>query len=386
MTAHIIIIGGGGTAAALAHDLVLRGFVTSLFEKGELLSGTTGRHHGLLHSGARYAVHDQKAAVECIQENQILRRIAPQALEKNDGLFVAISEQDHAYGKDLLEACRSCGIPAQRLTGPQARTMEPGLTPKIKLAIQVPDGTIDAWRLPLHFFATAKVNGARIHPFSEVQGIHVHSGVVTGVDVFNHQTQKSQRIKGDLVVNAAGAWAGRVASLAGIGVPIQPGPGVMVAIERRVTHMVINRMHPAGEGDIIVPQRGLSVLGTSLWLADDPDKIDIPKPHIKRIMENGAMMIPAIKEVPIQAAWSAARPLIQDNKALNPQHISRTFECYDHWEMHGIEGFISLIGGKATTLRAMAEKAADMICKKTGHTVPCRTRETVLLPYRRFFH
>jgi glycine/D-amino acid oxidase-like deaminating enzyme len=50
---HIVIIGGGGTGAALAHDLVLRGFQVSLFERGELLSGTTGRHHGLLHSGGR---------------------------------------------------------------------------------------------------------------------------------------------------------------------------------------------------------------------------------------------------------------------------------------------------------------------------------------------
>jgi glycerol-3-phosphate dehydrogenase len=386
MMAHIIIIGGGGTAAALAHDLVLRGFKTSLFEKGELLSGTTGRHHGLLHSGARYAVHDQKAAVECIEENKILRRIAPQALEKNDGLFVAISEQDQEYGKSLLEACLSCGIPARKLTGSQTRTIEPALTPNIKLAIQVPDGTIDAWRLPLHFFATAKANGARIHTFSEVQDIHIHSGAVTGVDVFDRKAQKVHRIKGDLVVNAAGAWAGRVAALAGIEVPVQPGPGVMVAVERRMTHMVINRMHPAGEGDIIVPQRGLSVLGTSLWLADDPEKIDIPKAHIKRIMENGALMIPAIKDVPIRAAWSAARPLIQDNTAPNPQQISRTFECYDHRKTHGIEGLISLIGGKATTLRAMAEKAADLICEKMGYQIACRTRDTGLLPYRRFFH
>ena len=73
----IVIIGGGGTGAAIAHDLVLRGFDVSLFERGELLSGTTGRHHGLLHSGARYAVHDPAAARECIQENKILRPLRP---------------------------------------------------------------------------------------------------------------------------------------------------------------------------------------------------------------------------------------------------------------------------------------------------------------------
>jgi glycerol-3-phosphate dehydrogenase len=382
---HIIIIGGGGTGAALTHDLTLRGFQVSLFEKGELLSGTTGRHHGLLHSGARYAVHDHEAAMECIEENRILRRIAPQALEQNDGLFVAISDEDQEYGQTLLDACRLCGITAKELTTSQALDLEPALTPEIRLALQVPDGTIDAWRLPLHFFATAKVNGAKLHPFSEVRGIDIQAGSITGVEVYDYRTQQTRKVKGDLVVNAAGAWAGHIASLAGIDVPIQPGPGVMVAIERRITNMVINRMHPAGEGDIIVPQRGLSILGTSLWLTNDPDKLDIHKEHIDRMIENCSLMIPVIKDIPIRSAWSAARPLIQDKKAANPQEISRTFECYDHQVIHGIEGFISLIGGKATTLRAMAEKAADLICRKTGHEAPCRTRETVLLPYRRFF-
>ena len=85
MLEQIVIVGGGGTGGALAHDLTLRGFRVTLFEKGELLSGTTGRHHGLLHSGARYAVNDPTAAVECIEENRVLRKIAPEALEKNDG-------------------------------------------------------------------------------------------------------------------------------------------------------------------------------------------------------------------------------------------------------------------------------------------------------------
>ncbi|MFC1884381.1 FAD-dependent oxidoreductase [Thermodesulfobacteriota bacterium] len=382
---HIIIIGGGGTGAALAHDLTLRGFDVTLFEKGELLSGTTGRHHGLLHSGARYAVHDNEAAVECIEENRILRRIAPQALEQNDGLFVAVSEADREYGKTLMEACTSCGIETRQLSADETLDIEPALNPDIKLAIQVPDGTIDAWRLPLHFFATAKANGARFQSFYEIRGIEIQNSTVTGVEVYHYPTGRSRTVKGDLVVNAAGAWAGKVAALAGIDVPIQPGPGVMVAVGRRMTNMVINRMHPAGEGDIIVPQRGLSVLGTSLWLTDDPDKVELPKEHIDRMIENCSRMVPAIRDIPVKASWSAARPLIQDKKASSPQQISRTFECYDHMVSHGVEGFVSLIGGKATTLRAMAEKAADVICGKTGNKAVCRTRETTLMPYRHYF-
>src|SRR6266536_4381753 len=74
---HVLIIGGGGTGGALAHDLTLRGLRVTLVERGELTSGTTGRHHGLLHSGARYAVGDPESATECIQENRILRTICP---------------------------------------------------------------------------------------------------------------------------------------------------------------------------------------------------------------------------------------------------------------------------------------------------------------------
>ncbi|MBN1532296.1 MAG: FAD-dependent oxidoreductase [Spirochaetes bacterium] len=382
---HIIIIGGGGAGAALAHDLTLRGFEVSLFEKGELTSGTTGRHHGLLHSGARYAVHDRAAAVECIEENRILRTIAPQALEQNDGLFVALSQDDEEYGETLLDACRTSGIKAKKISAAEARALEPALTPEVRGALQVPDATMDAWRLAMYFFATARRSGATFHPFCEVQGIDTRAGRVTGVEIIDYTAGKTRTVKGDLVVNAAGAWAGRVAALAGIDVPIQPGPGVLVAVEGRVTNMVINRMHPAGEGDIIVPQRGLSILGTSLWLADDPEDISPPKEHVDRITALCARMVPAVGEAAVRSVWSAARPLIRDAEASSPQQISRTFECYDHKVIHGVEGIVSLLGGKATTVRAMAEKTAGLICHKTGHEIPCRTRTTPLIPWRCFF-
>ena len=112
---HVLIVGGGGTGGALAHDLALRGLRVTLVERGELTSGTTGRHHGLLHSGGRYAVGDRESAVECIEENRILRRICPGSFELNDGLFVAVTEEDLEYLEPFLEGCAACGIPAQSL-------------------------------------------------------------------------------------------------------------------------------------------------------------------------------------------------------------------------------------------------------------------------------
>ena len=75
--ARVLIVGGGATGGGLAHDLALRGLRVTVVERGEVTSGTSGRHHGLLHSGARYAVGDREAGLECIRENMILKRIAP---------------------------------------------------------------------------------------------------------------------------------------------------------------------------------------------------------------------------------------------------------------------------------------------------------------------
>ena len=127
--AHVLIVGGGGTGGALAHDLALRGLRVTLVERGEFTSGTTGRHHGLLHSGARYAVNDHESAVECIEENRILRAIAPGSFEENDGLFVAIDDEDMAYLPGFLEGCEASGIPAEQLTPEQALRLEPMLNP-----------------------------------------------------------------------------------------------------------------------------------------------------------------------------------------------------------------------------------------------------------------
>ncbi|MFW5940441.1 MAG: FAD-dependent oxidoreductase [Chloroflexota bacterium] len=383
---HALIIGGGGTGAAVAHDLALRGLQVTLLERGEVTSGTTGRHHGLLHSGARYAVKDQESAIECIEENEILRRIAPGSFEENDGLFVALTDEDVEYGHQLLEGCGECGIPTERLTGKAARELEPNLSPETKMAIRIPDATMDAMRMPLRFFATAKQNGAVIKAYHEVQDIIIRQGVATGVHAIDHTSGRSYEIGADIIINAAGPWCGQIADMAGVEVPIRPSPGVMLALEGRLCNMVINRMTPSGDGDIIVPQRGLSVVGTSSWVVDDPDDLGLPKDHVRLMYEEGSKMIPLVNHAPFRAAWSAARPLIGTRKADadSGRELSRTFKCFDHAD-EGVEGFVTITGGKATTLRGMAESTVNVVVDKLGIDAPCRTREVVLLPFEAYY-
>ncbi|CAB5167240.1 Anaerobic glycerol-3-phosphate dehydrogenase subunit A (EC [Olavius algarvensis associated proteobacterium Delta 3] len=381
---HIIVI-GGGIGGAIAHDLALRGFKVTLLEKGELLSGSTGRHHGLLHSGARYALHDVETARECMVENRILRRIAPEGLEQNDGLFIAVDEEDMTYHFPFLEQCRAAGIPAEEMILSTARRLEPNLSPHVKAAIKVPDAAMDAWRLAMHFFATAKFNGADIRPYSEVTGMLKQGATVSGVQVLDHRNRREYTLGGDIIINAAGPWAGIVAEQVGIHIPIKPAPGVMVGIDARLANMVINRLHPAGEGDIIIPQRNLSLLGTSVWLADNPEPLDVPPAHVRQMVTLCAQLVPKVRETPIHSAWTAARPLVVDDPLEEPTKITRGFECIDHESRDGVAGFISVFGGKATTMRAMAEEIVDLVCTKTGRSIPCRTKETSLMHWRRFY-
>jgi glycerol-3-phosphate dehydrogenase len=384
--AHVLIVGGGGTGGALSHDLALRGVKVTLVERGELTSGTTGRHHGLLHSGARYAVNDHESAVECIEENAILRRICPGSFEENDGLFVAITDEDMAYYDDLVKGCADCGIPTQELTRDQALALEPNLNPELKAAVRVPDATMDAMRMPMRFFATARSNGADVRNYVEVIDLLVTERVVGGAIVRDHVTGKVGEIRADLVVNATGPWSEKIAAMAGVDVPIRPSPGVLLALRGRLCNMVLNRMHRSGDGDIIVPQRALSIVGTSSWTVDDPEELDVPEDHVARMYEEGAMLVPAVRRAEFRAAWSAARPLIGSRgEADTGRELSRTFKTYDHAETDGVEGFVTITGGKATTLRGMAELCANVVCGKLGVDAECRTRETVLLPHEAFF-
>lgn len=104
----VIIIGGGATGAGIARDCALRGLSVTLLERHDIATGATGRNHGLLHSGARYAVTDPESARECIAENQILRRIARHCIEPTNGLFITLPEDDLISANlcDRLPRCR----------------------------------------------------------------------------------------------------------------------------------------------------------------------------------------------------------------------------------------------------------------------------------------
>jgi len=382
--AKVVVVGGGGTGGALAYDLAQRGFEVALFERGELTSGTTGRHHGQLHCGARYAVRDRNIGRECMKESEILRRIAPEAVEFNGGIFLAIDDEGLEYLGPFLEGCAEAGIPAERIGPAEALRREPGINPAHKAAVLVPDGTIDAFRLALCFFAGAKRLGAVIRPYHLVTGIDVTAGRARGVRVRDLVTGRERFEEANAVVNAGGAWAGRIASIAGMHLPVTPSPGTLLAVKGRLVDLVVSRLAPPGDGDILVPQRRLSIIGTTQWTTEDLENSSFREEDLPFLVRRAAELVPAFASAKFHAAWAAPRPLFGNAGGSSERELSRDFACVHHGG-EGAAGFFSVIGGKATVLRAMAEKTADAVCAYFSVAAPCRTSEAVLPSWRAYY-
>ncbi|HOX91807.1 MAG TPA: FAD-dependent oxidoreductase [Spirochaetales bacterium] len=370
--ARVCILGGGGTGIALAWDLALRGIFVTLVEKGEFTSGTTGRHHGQLHCGARYARGDVAIARECMEESSLLKRLVPQTIENNGGLFLALDDEEASGTDEFIAACHAATIPARELSVADALKLEPAANPHAVRAVWVPDASFDAYRLPASFLAGARALGARLLNFTRVVGVEIAQGKVRGVRVL-HADGREECIPCDAAVNAGGVWAAEIGALAGVHIPVSPAPGALVAIKGRAAQLVLSRLAPPGDGDILVPQRELNIIGSTQRMASGSGPFFPTAEEIIFLRERAAQLVPALATAPLHAAWAAARPLSGTANTLSDgRKASRNFTVLDHGS-EGLRGFFSITGGKATVLRAMAEKAADAVCAYMGTDSPCQS-------------
>ncbi len=374
----VVIIGGGATGSGVLRDLAMRGIPALLLEKGGICNGTSSRFHGLLHSGGRYAVSDTEAAAECIRENMILRRIGHGCVRDTEGFFVLTPQDDPDYVDKWVRGCAEAGIAAEELEPAEALSLEPGMAPDVKRVFRVPDASIDGFRLVLHNAMSARRYGGEILTYREVVGITQASGRVTGVDVGNRLDGTAEHIACQFVVNAAGSWSGRVAGLAGLDVPVTPDKGTLIVFNHRFSQRVINRLHKSSDGDIFVPHGSITILGTTSQSVKDPEDSIPSTRDVLRLMELGKPLFPQINAFRILRAFAGTRPLYTPGSA-EGRSVSRGFHIADH-AAEGLEGFVTVFGGKFTTYRLMAEQVCDIVAPKLGVTAPCRTAEEPIIP------
>ncbi|MEW6186901.1 MAG: anaerobic glycerol-3-phosphate dehydrogenase subunit GlpA [Thermodesulfobacteriota bacterium] len=373
MKTQVLIIGGGATGTGLARDLALRGLQCLLVEKKDINAGASGGNHGLLHSGARYVASDPEAARECREEGELLKHLAPHCIEKTGGLFVAVEGDDEDYIARFPGLCEKAGVPARALDLKEARLLEPALSKKLIAAYAVEDGSIDPFRLSLDNLAQAGEHGADLLCFTRVAAFEIGNSKIQSVKLENTLSGESLSVEADIIINAAGAWAGLVAGLAGLSVPVLYSKGSLIITQERMNHRVINRLRPASNADILVPGGTVSILGTTSIRIEHPDHAYPTVEEIEIMIEDAKAMIPALETARYIRAYCGVRPLVGSPGGGEDRKVTRGFVLLDH-SAQGLNNFITITGGKLTTFRLMAEKTADLVCDHLGLIRPCLTR------------
>lgn len=371
----VIVIGGGATGAGIVRDCSRRGIRVLLIERFDISTGATGRNHGLLHSGARYAVTDQESAEECIKENMILRKIASHCVEETDGLFLSLPEDDIHYQAKFVEACRKAGIRADIIDPAEALRLEPAANPNIIGAVRVPDGAVDPFRLTASNIMDAKNHGAEILTYHEVTEVLREQDRVVGVRVVDHKTREEKTFRADIVVNAGGIWGHNIALMAGVRVNMLPAKGALLIFGHRVNNMVLNRCRKPADADILVPGDTISLIGTtsSKIPFEEIDHMLVTSKEVDLLLREGEKLSPLLAQTRILRAYAGVRPLVASDDDPSGRNVSRGIVLLDHAVRDGLEGFVTITGGKLMTYRLMAEWTTDLICKKLNVSAVCTT-------------
>jgi glycerol-3-phosphate dehydrogenase len=277
-----------------------------------------------------------------------------------------------------MNGCQDTGVPCEEISIALMLKEEPHLNPNITRCFRVPDATADSFLATQSVGEMAKLHGGRILTYHEVRRLVREGDKVVGAVCYDLVADEEVMIEADLVVNAAGAWAGRIAHTADLEVNVRAGKGTMLACNHRVVNTVVNRCKMPADGDIIVPIQTVAVIGTTDEGVPDPEHFAIEPWEVRLMLEEGDKLVPGFKEMRMLRAWAGVRPLYQETKVADTRDVTRAYTLLDHETRDGVTGFITITGGKWTTYRQMAEVTVNRVCEKLGVERPCRTAEEVI--------
>ncbi len=328
---RIIVIGGGATGCGVARDLVLRGYKTILVESGNLGSGTSSRSHGMLQSGARYAVTETSFAAECYRERNIISKIFPKAVNLIGGLFISSSKDPEDYVEKFLKGCEVAKIPTRDIQVKEVLKIEKELNKNILRAFQVPDALIYPKKLFELLAKEIRAYGGKILTNHQVVSIKEINGVANSI-IVSHNGVKTN-IECDGIINAAGPWASKVAKLINQNVELELTRGCGIFFTGQLVKKAINRC---------------------------------------RIPNSNDIMYKSFR------TWSGVRPLVKPKNINKNLPVPRSHLVIDHKEA-GLDNFLTVCGGALTTHRLMAEDAVNKLGNKFGINISCSSHITSLL-------
>jgi glycerol-3-phosphate dehydrogenase len=385
-TFDLVVVGGGIIGACIARDAAMRGLKTLLLEKDDFAAGTTSRSTRLIHGGFRYLQHFEFGLVrEDLREREILLKIAPHLVHPLPFLIPITTPIDHlimAMGTllyDILSYDKS--VPGRKHFSRET-TMK--MEPNMKLAgLRGADLYYDcqiwfAERLCLENIISAVDNNAVALNHAKVVGILKDGKTVRGVKVQDTLTGKETEVLSRMVVNAAGHWMDSVCAM------ISDQPKRMVRRTKGV-HLLTPRLsnnalvlYAKSDGRLwfVIPWGKYSLLGTTdTDYTKDLEAVYAEKEDIDYIMREAQRVFPQLKTEDIFYTFAGLRSL-PDSGNDKPSNVSRAHKTIDHEKTDGVKGFVSVLGGKITGGRGIAEEITNLVCKKLDLKAACNTATT----------
>ncbi len=397
----LLIVGGGVTGACIARDATLRGLKVALIEKNDFASATSAHNSKLVHGGLRYLRNLEFGLVrESLRERRIWQRIAPHLVHPlpflvpifGAGLPARATLAAGLSLYDLLSYDRArLDDPYQRLPGHawldrrEAIAREPVLdTPKFEGAFLYYDAQMYApERLALECLIDADAGGAAVANYVEAETLLLRDGRVTGCAVRDRFTLAPFDVRAKETLVAAGPWADLFLERAA-GKPashkLLRSKGIHVIVPSRTREYALT-MAAAGGHFFVLPWRGHTLLGTTdTAFAGNPDDVCVSERDIAVFFSFINRHWPAarLRRDEVEHFYAGLRPLVDDGSK-DTYAASRRAAIVDHGKDDGIAGLISVIGGKWTTSRVLAQKVVDIVVEKTGvRATNCRTATTRL--------
>lgn len=390
----LAIVGAGINGAGIARDAALRGLSVIIFDQADMCSATSAASSRLIHGGLRYLEHGEIPLVyESLHERQTLRRIAGHLVEP---LRICIPVYADArrgplmirlgmIAYDLLSWTKH--LPRHEMLGRDAIIeAEPGLqTRGLRAAARYYDAQVTyAERLVLENLLAARAAGAEIRTYHAVTGMSVDNDRVATVYCEDRLTGERSEVAVELVVNAAGPWVDDV--LAVVGRPFRRFIG-----GTKGSHIVVSPFAGApadafyveaaadGRPFFIIPWNGLYLIGTTdIRYEGDLHELRASRQEVEYLLAETNRVFPQanLSAADVHYAYAGVRPLPQRTKgpesAITRRHVIRSHRRI-------VRRLFSIIGGKLTTHRELAEKAVDKVGKALGRQLPrCRTHDTPL--------
>ena len=384
----LILIGGGVNGTGIARDASMRGLKTLMLEKKDVASGASGANSGMIHGGIRYLRYDRKVTELASIDSGYIQRIVPHLLFRipfiapltaKDIEHPSFRERFLAYGTEVyfgaydLYQPHKRGLPSVRLSAEEVYDLEPGLRRNLIGGMTMDEWGIDPWRLCLLNALSAQQHGATILTYTQVLGLlRGPGGEVQGVQVRDERTRSFATYRAKMVINVAGAWAPKVAALAGVTVRMRPGKGVHLTLDRRLSNYGIIATAVDGRQIFVMPHEQTSIIGTTdTDYYGDPDDLRISQDEVAYLLEGIESAVPGIREARILRAWAGIRTTLYEYGKLGDE-LSRDHAIYDH-AANGAKNFLTMIGGKLASYRAQSEELTNGVSERLGNQVACRT-------------